>query len=770
MKMPVPQVCLFVLALAASLFCAVARAQTPLAEWRADAGEGNSLRLLDGADGQVAGAVFGGSKAATTRENTSPPSEYLYFDADKTALGTLGGPVYLLVEYYDKNSGGAISVMYDSAAGDATGDKYRPAEAQWGGWFNGAGAWRTVLFELRTPLLDSRQNMGADFRITNARLIVRRAALYAERPAVDIPDGPPARKRVSAARIGKGGRHIIGGFDPVDADSARQAQKQLDSILPVLRSMGVTSHEGYVRWDLCEPEPGRYDWSIYDGYVDQYKKHGLKWVPFLICGSAYSLPDWFYKKEGFQGYVCLEHGETSDVASLWNPVLREHLARFIQAFCEHYRGSGVVESILLGITGNYGEAIYIASGNDWTANTHGEYHTHSGFWAGDPLAMADFRRFLTEKYGTAEKLSAAWGSPVADIAQMQPFLRKDAPNNRAWLDFCGWYTGSMNDYCRFWLGNIRKGWDGKVEICTGGHAPAEHGADFGEQCKIAAEYGAGVRITNEGSDYRANFSLTRWVASAGRQYGAYYSFEPAGMVDTQGVIARVYNATASGAAGLHYYYPNIYGDDRARANWVRWAGEFRQRAPRTEIAVYYPHTQILLTENKFLEKVQPLRDCFDFAYRSDQQILDGGLKDVKALVIIGGTVAEKRVWDAVAAWQRNGGLVIAADGAGRLRTVEGDESVHDTVLGAGDGKGRAVVFAGQAEGKPYRDFLVDTLRGAPELSRATRAMIAADGREDRVFATVTGANRLLWLNYTAHPAKKAGKSLPPWSITTTALR
>jgi hypothetical protein len=534
----------------------------------------------------------------------------------------------------------------------------------------------------------------------------------------------------------------------------------------------VTCHEGYVRWNMCEPEPGKYDWSVYDRYVELYRKHGVKWVPFLICGSAYSLPDWFYKKEGFQGYVCLEHGQETDVASLWSPAMKEHLARFLQAFAEHYRDSGVIDYILLGITGNYGEAIYVASGNDWTANTHGEYHTHAGLWAGDPFAVADFRRFLTGKYGDAGALSKSWGAPVTDIAQVAPFQRKDAPSDRAWLDFAAWYTGAMNDYTRFWLETLRKHYDGPMEVCTGGHAPVEHGADFGMQCKIAAEFGAGVRITNEASDYRANFSLTRWVASASRQYGGYFSFEPAGMVNPDGVIGRVYNASASGAQRLHYYYPNIFGDERAHGNWLRWASEYRQRDPRVEIAVYYPETHIQLNGNKFLEHAQPLRDRFDFGYMSDGQIADGGLKKVRALVMLWGTTAEKNTWDAVAGWVRQGGLLLYADGIGRLRTVEGDESVHDALFGpnADRGGGRTAVFNGACNSAEYRQFLSETLAAARELSRATRAMVAADGREDRIFNTVIGPNTLLWYNESDHAARRLGRGLPPHAIAATGLR
>jgi hypothetical protein len=82
---------------------------------------------------------------------------------------------------------------------------------------------------------------------------------------------------------------------------------------------------------------------------------------------------------------------------------------FIKAFCDHYRDSGVIESILLGVTGNYGEAIYPVTGNDWTADVHGKYHTHPGFWAGDKFAVATFRESIKKKYGTDVTLKQAWG-------------------------------------------------------------------------------------------------------------------------------------------------------------------------------------------------------------------------------------------------------------------------------------------------------------------------------------------------------------------------
>lgn len=734
-------------------------------------GVSNGIRLLEGADGFVQQTVKGASHCIMNKPGTEPPSVYLYFSIDPERKRQVQGPVFAVVEYYDESPGLMLSLEYDSALGDSLQDKYRHADARAGGWTLGSRLWRTAYFEMRRPRFANRQNCGGDFRLSGPALFVRKVRLTLGRPSDwEKASVMPVVNIPAKVKIGPGGRLIIGGFDPGHKDHAAFQTAALESAIPALKSLGVTSHEGYVRWNLCEPKEGVYDWSVYDAYVRVYKRHGLKWVPFLIVGSAYSLPDWFYKKEGFQGYVCLEHGQESDVQSLWNPALRRHVARFIKAFCEHYRDQGVIETILLGVTGNYGEAIYVATGNDWTADVHGPYHTHPGFWAGDPYAVKDFQRWLREKYGSVGKLSSAWGRTFKAFEEIRPFLRKDAPNDRAWLDMCDWYIGSMTEWSRFWLQETRKHFpNGDIQLCTGGHAPPEHGADFGDQCKIAAEIKGGVRITNEASDYRANFSLTRWVASAGRFYGALFSFEPAGAVSDQGIIARIYNATASGANGLHYYFPNIFGSEAARANFEKWGHEFKQRKPVVEIAVYYPQTHVKLNGNDFLAYVQPLRDRFDFDYMSDNMIRDGALKNVRALILLHGSVSEADVWERIADWVRQGGLILYADGMGRLRSVEGDDSWHDRVLKE-TGKGRALVFQGAGNSAGFRDFLVQNLAEAPELSEQTRAMVRADGREDNVFVTLVAPGRLLWLNYRPEPARFSGQELPAWSIVETPLR
>lgn len=725
------------------------------------------IRLLSGADGIAETSYRGHRPCVINKPEQQPASVFLYFSVSPERPLDKGKSAYVEVVYYDNKPDIPLTLEYDSTSGDSLTDIYQFSDDQWGGGRFGRKSWEKAVFLIQKPGFTGRQNLGADFRIGGGDLIISQITLSPEPP----PDINRLKKGtiptlLSKTHIGAGRKFIIGGFDIPDEASLSRQINALKNAIPILKAMGLTSHESYVRWNLCEPAPGHYDWKLYDAYTEVYKEAGIKWVPFLIIGSAYSLPNWFYNGPTSQGYVCLEHNEESDIESLWNPVLRAHVQRFIQAFCEHYRDTGLIESILLGITGNYGEAIYPASGNDWTANTHGEYHTHAGLWAGDPYARCDWVKYLTRKYEGIEALNSAWGTSFTCFNEIQPFQRNEAPNNRAWLDFGEWYIGAMNEYTRFWVETTRRHFTGRIELCTGGHAPLEHGANFADQCKIAAAYGAGVRITNECSDYRVNYSLTRWIASAGRQYGAYYSFEPAGTVNENGIVARIYNAATSGAEGIHFYYPNLFQNERARNNFIRYAPVFRKYQPITEIAAYYPQTHIMLHGNHFLQYVQPLRDYFDFSYCSDNEIADGGLEQFKVLLLLWGHTAEEETWERIGEWIGRGGILVYALDNGPLQTVEGNTEIVESLLlkQMSSGTGKIFEFTGYGTGQAFRRYISNTLGELKDLSEITRYMIKMDGQEDNVFSSVIGVKQLLWLNMTNCIQQRGRITIPPFGI------
>jgi len=390
-------------------------------------------------------------------------------------------------------------------------------------------------------------------------------------------------------------------------------------------------------------------------------------VPFLIAGPAYATPGWFRNGPDHHPYVCLDHGQPSKVESLWNPALRPEIERFLAAFAARYRDTGVIESVLLGITGIYGESIYPAGPEGgWTAGIPGPYHNHAGWWAGDALASADFRRAMQARYQTIAALNTAWGTRHAGFEAVHTFLPEQAPSGAARRDFVGWYEPAMTEWSRWWVEVTRTHFPRtEIYLCTGGNGAPMLGADFTAQAKAIQPYGAGIRITNEGSNYAHNYAVTREVATATRFYGTFCGFEPASSVDPAGVVARVYNATASGARQLHYYRSNVFGDPAAADNFRRVAAHLQRRTPAVpQVAVYLPRAAWAMDPGAVeptYHWVRAARELADLDLVSRQSVTDGILKTCRVLILPTREYLEPDANEAIFAWIRTGGLVASPD-------------------------------------------------------------------------------------------------------------
>lgn len=167
---------------------------------------------------------------------------------------------------------------------------------------------------------------------------------------------------------------------------------------------GLTSLQSYVYWAEIEKKPGIIDFSTYDVLVEKLQKHDLKWVPFLILGPYYATPKWFQESNQSVYAKCLEHRLEAKIQSIWNPYLPEIVDRFLRQVADHYKDSGVIESIELGVSGNWGEALYPAAGGFALPE---DFHTHAGWWCGDEHALAGFRDFARTRYGSIVELNAA---------------------------------------------------------------------------------------------------------------------------------------------------------------------------------------------------------------------------------------------------------------------------------------------------------------------------------------------------------------------------
>ncbi|MGC8631835.1 MAG: alpha-amylase family protein [Thermoprotei archaeon] len=483
-----------------------------------------------------------------------------------------------------------------------------------------------------------------------------------------------------------------------------------DEVNALLKSAGASSVETYVLWkDLEGEEPGKFNFEIFDKDLDSLEEASLKWVPFIVIGPWYSTPSWFMNSNKSVRSVCLEHKKDGGNQSIWSPYLKEQVARVLSAFKAHYVGRKSIESILVGISGDYGEAIQTVMGN-WP----GKYHGHRGYWAGDEFAKSSFREYLISKYGSIGGINSSWETDYS-WEEIRPFLPSCAPSRKAALDFYDWYVDSMNSFADWWLGELDD-WKGQVYLVVGGIDEPEHGSSIARLTRIAAKHKRGIRITNEKSDYVINFLLTRIVSTASRHYGTYFSTEPSGSVDEKGVVARIYNAYSSGAVAYHDYIGNVYGPEGEKTaltttkNYLGFFnGENETNKPEIEVGLLISQNFRLLNnwwiKEEKLGVIKKIREITDFDFLNEDLIGDGALSRYKFLIAPFPFQAPADTLDAIVRWIGSGGILISSEipsevggdyagpgdfsmfksmGGIAIRDIYGDRALFESLMGIRD--------------------------------------------------------------------------------------
>jgi hypothetical protein len=489
--------------------------------------------------------------------------------------------------------------------------------------------------------------------------------------------------------------------------------KDIDAKLEVLRSMGVTSIQTYVFWNKVEKTPGVMDWSEYDADVALYRRHGLRWVPFVITGPWYVTPEFVRRDPQMVMLRCLEHGRDSEIPSIWCGRLREHVRAYYQRFAEHFRPMGVLESVNIGVSGDYGEAIYSVFGN-WP----GEYHSHMGFWCADPLAEADFRRYARGLYPDGVgALNKAWRSSYASFDEVRPFPPAEARSERAWQEFLRWYRDAMTSHADFCLRTAREFLPGTdIYLCTGGDMAPAHGSDFSAQAKAAARYQAGMRITNEASSFPMNVRMTRMVDSSCRFYGAYFGHEPAALVTAPGMLGRLFNAFTSGARQLFMYSSSELLSEQAGRQAPGEGGRFnllyrdllRTTRPTVDVALYYPGSvagETPADREDFSELASQVRRFVDYDFIDDRLIQDGALKGKTILIMASAKVVDAATTARVRQWVDAGGIAFILDS--RAADWDGRTDAFDALAG---------LTAKSDEVQGITELLVDRPKALPSIA------------------------------------------------------
>lgn len=579
--------------------------------------------------------------------------------------------------------------------------------------------------------------------------------------SLELTDHEPPREPtpgvVAAVRLRRPMELVTtAGADARAPDGLPEALASIRNLAPLARALGFNAVESYVKWNFVERSPGVFDWSFYDAIMDELDRHGLKWFPLLVAGSAYTLPEWYHDSAENAGFECLEHRLRNDIQSIFCGHQVRYVQRFLREFGKHYGGRKTLLGVRLGPSGNYGEAQYPARG-EW-GYRWGPIHTHIGYWAADPCAQRHFREWLRLRYPSVEVLSRAWQERLSSFDEIETFLPVTAAARRKRLDFADWYMESMSDWCEKWAAWAREAMPQvPVYQSSGGWGPVEIGTDYTAQTRSMARLGGGIRLTNESDNYADNFSITRMAASAARFYGARLGFEPGGFGSARGVVARLYNCLTNGCDHLFYYHPNLYGNDQGIQAWLHAARLLEERArPAVEVAAFYPDTTLKLDDEPlrfrwgsiFLVKAQALRSVLDYDYVSERMIQDGALDRFRVLIFLWGHIIDRSVLERIHEWVERGGVVIYPERPRSLpETVEGDTAIAEKWRRGETGKGRVIFFEGDpVPAEYYAQFVRRRLLDTPGLRPETRRALALE-KPEFVYWSILESGRLALLNF-----------------------
>lgn len=166
-----------------------------------------------------------------------------------------------------------------------------------------------------------------------------------------------------------------------DADRAEDPSRMAEAGVNVVRM-------GEFAWDRMEPEAGKVDFAFFD---EQIARLGAAGVSTIMCTPTATPPRWMTAEHGDwmridEAGKHMDHG-TRQHCCTTNEQFRAESRRITWAMAEHFAGNPHVVG--------------------W--QTDNELYCHMSICF-CPSCAAGFQEFLREKYGTIDRLNAAWGN------------------------------------------------------------------------------------------------------------------------------------------------------------------------------------------------------------------------------------------------------------------------------------------------------------------------------------------------------------------------
>lgn len=512
------------------------------------------------------------------------------------------------------------------------------------------------------------------------------------------------------------GKLAYGYAEPVGSRIVLSSNTPAQSDLPLLASAGFTllqtdsDHLG-----TEETRPNVWDFSQADRGRDLARGRGFDWAYF----PHYAFPPaWYSEKIQYPRIRCLEHDQTVEAMSPWDPNCGYFVGRGYQHLAKHYARPSNAEgglqpaptqpvdvdlpALYLGVHGDYGECGLMIGARvavpgqkeDWERR-FGNLHNHMGWWCGDALARGAFRSAMLTRYGGLSALNSAWRTEYRGPDEIAYPVGAEPPaaalaskrvSRRHWLDWVTWYRQGVSNIADIVCRVARRNFPDALMMlpCGFGDEDPRSGADNSMLVKVAARHRVDVRSTHGGHKPfpQSQASMLGRLASASRFYGAPFWTEPPSVIEPAAQVARIFETISLGARGHFDWTANVKS---GRDAYYRYGKHMRVSRRVTDVAMFFPTTAHLLRPDEgypqtFEQGCTMIRDVLDYDIVDERMVLDGALERYRVLAMWEGAVIEGRVLDQIRTWIERGGTLVAYD-FGKIETVEGDGSWARDVLG-----------------------------------------------------------------------------------------
>lgn len=443
-----------------------------------------------------------------------------------------------------------------------------------------------------------------------------------------------------------------------------------------------------------EPQPGVWDWSRADAGLAAAQASGMGWQYFP---HFHWPPAWYRESGQFAPAIGLRSGRRLAAMSLWSPDLVPWFEAGYAALAQHYgRDTNKVLALYLGIHGDFGETIFPMG---WHPDEKKQFGPSGAavpdFWCAEACARQDFRDFARRQYHTLRKLNTAWGTQFRDFSAVDypPAAREaaagipqTAQGRRYWLDFIGWYDGSMTritgEVCRLARHYFPQA---LLELPIGGGSESLlYGQDPTALVKIAGRYGVQARSTHGGYAPfpQAYAGMLKRIATPCKIYGVPHWLEPPGAITPEGEVTRIMEALSCGNFGFWDWGQNPV---TAASVFRDYTNYLTQETPVVDVALFFPTTaHRLRVHEKYPPRLQAvgarLRDVMDFDLVDEPLIADQALQRYRVLVWVEGRHVEESTLQRLADWVNRGGVLVWW-GPELPETVEGRTALGATLLG-----------------------------------------------------------------------------------------